>query len=71
MKEKEVTLTTQELEDIKDTIKFRTSVMLNLKQLKGVPDRVTRAEVKLNVQWFLIAGVLVGLMSVVWRVLAK
>lgn len=71
MKERDIVLTAQELEDIKDTIKFRECVMIKLKQFKGIPDRVTRAEGKINIQWFLIAGVIAGIFSVAWRVLAK
>ena len=43
---KEVTLTEHELEDLKDTIKFRTKVVMQLKQINGLPDRVKAVETK-------------------------
>ena len=52
-----IELTPQELEDIKETIKFRECVMIKLKALKGVPDRITKAEAKLFfLMWIIPIG---------------
>ena len=62
MKNREITLTPQELEDLKDEIKFREKVVFQLKQLTGVPEKITRLEVFSYVQWILIMFIL-GLMA--------
>ena len=43
----EIKLTEQELEELKDTIKFRECVILKLKQLNGIPKKVTILETKM------------------------
>lgn len=41
-----IELTSQEIEEIKDTAKFRECVMLKLKRLTTIPDRVRTVETK-------------------------
>ena len=65
----EITLTPQELEDIKDTIKFRECVMLKLKALNNIPKKVTVLETQMKVYIFLIGAIIIGLFSISWRVL--
>lgn len=66
MREKEITLTEQELQEIKDVICFREKVLLQLKRLNGVPTRVTKLETKVVVlMWGIpilvgIVGILLG-----------
>ena len=69
-KETEITLTEQELSEIKDTIKFRTKIVLQLKRLNGLPDRVTKAETKLYVLMWGIPIILL-LWGIFTQVLAK
>lgn len=38
--DKEITLTAEELEELKDTIKFRVKVVLQLKALNNIPEKV-------------------------------
>ena len=67
---KEITLTQQEIEDIKDETKFRTKVILQLKGLNGIPDRVNKVETKvLMLMWGI--PVAVGLLFAVLRVWAR
>lgn len=56
---KEITLTKQELEDIKDTIKFREKVLLQLKQLNGIPKQVWSLRVKVNLLYAVVTGVVI------------
>ncbi len=65
MGEKEIILTPEELDEIKDTIKFRTKVMLLLKHLNGVPGKVTVLGVHIGFQWFFIAGLIA---FVLWKI---
>ncbi len=55
-----IELTQQELEDIKDDVKFRTMVMMTLKSLKGIPDTVRSLKTQAAFQWALIL-IIVGL----------
>lgn len=55
---KEITLTEQELDDLKDTIKFREKVVYQLKQLNNIPKKVWKLEVWSKVQWFTLSGIL-------------
>ena len=70
-KQREIILTSEELEELKDDIKFRTKVTIMLKQLTDIPDRMTKAETKLSIQWFLIGGIIIGILSVCWKVFAS
>ena len=58
MYKNQITLTSEELEEIKDTIKFREKIVLQLKMLNGVPKAVWKLEVQSLIHWFLIIGVL-------------
>lgn len=61
MKE-EITLTKEELEELKDEIRFRERVVLQLKRLNNVPDRVTKLETKVVILMWGIPLV-IGLMG--------
>ena len=56
--EHKIVLTEQELEDIKDTIKFRTKIVLQLKQLNDIPNTVRTLKVWGTIHWFLIGSIL-------------
>lgn len=71
MNNKVVTLTQQEIEDLRDDIKFKTTVVLQLKQLNGLPNKVTKLEVHSNIHWALFFVLLTGLFGLCWKVLAK
>jgi len=58
-----IQLTPQELEDLKDDIKFRTSMTIYMKELKGIPQRVCNLEVHRNLHWFFLSGIIV---SILW-----
>ena len=67
----EITLTPTELEDLRDTIKFRENVWLRLKQLNSTPHRVTILETKMAVYAWLIGIVVIGIVGLAMRVLAQ
>lgn len=65
-----IELTKEEVEEIKDTARFREKVVLQLKQLNGLPNRVKTVEIKmLMLMWGI--PVVVGLLFTVLRVWAK
>jgi len=66
----EITLSKQELDELKDTIKFREKVILKLKQLNGIPDRVKTVETKmLMLLWGIpIVG---GIIFAIFRAVAR
>ncbi len=68
---KEIILTPQELEELKDDIKFRTKVIMQLKQLNGLPERVIKLETHCFVHWTLIIILIGGVLGLGWRVLAQ
>jgi len=67
----EITLTPQELIDLKDEIKFRENVWLRLKQLNCVPMKVTILETKMVVYAWIIGIVAAGILGLAFRVLAQ
>lgn len=69
--EEKIELSPQELEDIKDTIKFRECVMLKLKALKDIPKKVTVLEIKMVIYAWLIGAIVLGILGLAFRVLAK
>jgi len=54
-----IELTQQELEDIKDDVKFRTTVLISLKELKGMPKKVWNLGIQVGLQWVLLIAVLI------------
>ena len=64
MSNQKIELTPTEIEEIKDTAKFRTKVMLLLKQLNGVPTKITGLAVSQAFQWFFISMIILFL---VWK----
>ena len=65
--ENKIELTKEELEEIKDTIKFRTMVALQLKRLNGIPEMVIGLRVKIKTHtWVLriLIGLFIGLVCV-------
>ena len=66
----EIKLSHDELEEIKDTIKFRTKVLEALKGLCGVPQKIIIIESQQRVQWWFIAGIIMGILSLAFRLLA-
>jgi hypothetical protein len=68
---KEIVLTPEELDEIKDDIKFREKVLLQLKQLNGVPKKVWQLDITTKIQGVLILGIILGIVSVALKVGAK
>jgi len=66
----DIKLSHDELEEIKDTIKFRTKVLEALKSLAGVPQKILILESQQKVQWWFIAGIIMGILSLAFRLLA-
>ena len=60
---KTIELTQQELEDLKDDIKFKTTVLIDLKRLRGIPDKVNSLCIHRGIHWFLLTIVLVAMVS--------
>lgn len=58
MSNQKIELTPQELEDIKDDVKFRTTVLIALKELKGIPRKVLILGVQVGLQWVLLIAIL-------------
>lgn len=58
---KKIELTREELEEIKDDIKFRTMAYLQLKQLNGIPEKVTILGVKVKIYGWLIGIIVSGI----------
>ncbi len=58
----DILLTKRELDDIKDDIKdevrFREKVLIQLKLLRSVPNRVIRLEVWVGVLWVITSGII-------------
>ncbi len=71
MNEHKITLSTEEIEDLKDVIKFRTTVVLKLKALEGIPKKVTELTVHSSIHWVLILLVVGGIVGLAFKVLAK
>lgn len=69
--DKIIELTQQELEDIKDTIKFRECVLLKLNQLKGIPDKVNSLRTQSAFQWALLLVIISSIIGVAVKVLAR
>lgn len=67
----EIKLTQQELEEIKDTIKFRQCVILKLKQLNDAPKKITILETKMTLHFWLIGLMVTGIAFLAFKVLAK
>ena len=63
-----IELTQQELEDIKDEVKFRTMVMMTLKSLKHIPNIVNSLKTQASFQWILLSGIVLSLIGVaIWK----
>ena len=58
-----IELTQQELEDVKDDVKWRTSMTIYMKQLKEIPKRVDSLEIHRIVHWALMIIIIGGLLS--------
>ncbi len=63
-KQEKIELTPQELEEIKDTIRFRECVVLKLKQLKGIPDTVNSLKTQSAFQWAILAIILASILAI-------
>ena len=63
-----IELTQQELKDIKDEVKFRTMVVITLKSLKHLPNRVSSLTTQSNIHWALLLGIIVSIVGVaIWK----
>ena len=67
----EIKLTEQELEELKDTIKFRECVILKLKQLNGIPKEVWTLKVKTNILLTVVCGIVLSILGLAFKVLAQ
>ena len=70
----EIKLTKQELEDIKDDIKFKVKttetlkrVFYSLKKLDGIPDKVSNLEAHRTVQWFILGSLVVVIIGKAYK----
>ncbi len=61
MNQKDITLTAHEIEEIKDEATFRAIVRLELKRLRGIPDKVTSLAIHRGIHWFLISTIFVSI----------
>jgi len=66
-----IVLTPQELEDLKDEIKFREKVVLELKSLNGIPKKVWTLGVFSGIHTTVIIGVILCVVGMAFKVLAK
>lgn len=69
--EEKIELSPQELEDIKDTIKFRECVMLKLIALKDIPKKVTILETKMVIYVWIMRAIILGILGLAFKVLVK
>ena len=69
--EEKIELSPQELEDIKDTIKFRECVMLKLKALKDIPQKVTVIEPKMVIYVWIMRMIILGILGLAFKVLVR
>ena len=60
---KPITLTREEIEEIKDEARFREKVILELKLLQGIPKKVWKLEVWSYIQWTGIFFIMVAIIS--------
>ncbi len=65
MSKEKIELTQQELEDLKDTVKFRTMVVLEIKRLRDVPNIVNSLKTQSIFQWAILAIILSSLLGTV------
>jgi len=66
-----IELTKEELEELKDDIKFRTKVLLELKRLNGIPEKVLSLETKVKIYTWLTGIILVGILGLAWAYIKK
>jgi len=57
MSDKKIILTQEELNDLKDDIKFRERVLIQLKGLNGIPKDVWQLKVQSLIHWAFILGI--------------
>jgi len=57
MSDKKIILTQEELNDLKDDIKFRERVLIQLKGLNGIPKEVWQLKVQSIIHWAFILGI--------------
>jgi len=70
MANNKIELTQQELEDLKDTVKFRTMVVLEIKRLSGIPDTVNSLKTQSAFQWAFIVILIGSIITAAIKVLA-
>ncbi len=64
-------LSPEDIEEIKDETRFRTRVILSLKNLEGVPQRTFALEVKMKIYAAFTTALVVGLIGISWKVIVK
>lgn len=67
----DIILTPEELEELKDDIKFRARVLIELKQLNGIPKKVWQLDVFTKVQGSLLLGIIITIVTMALKVWAK
>lgn len=70
MKNDKIELTNEELEELKDEIRFRTKVYLQLKQLNSIPHKVWTLEATTNIHSLLLIGILLVIVGIAFRMWA-
>ena len=73
----EIKLTHEELEEIKDTITFRTKTTLILKNLKNEVDKLCTLKGNIatvttyqKIQWWFIGGIIMSILGLAFKVIA-
>lgn len=71
MSRKEITLSPEELEELKDELRFRERVVLQLKHLNGIPKKVWSLEVSGKFQWGILILMIAGIVGTACKVIAN
>lgn len=67
MDRRKIELSEQEVEELKDTIKFRTKVLMQLKNLNGIPREVWGLKISSKFQWGILLALVTGLIGMYLR----
>ena len=69
--DRNITLTPEEFEDTKEEVRFRTKVLVELKLLRGIRDRVIVLETKAVVLIGAVVFLITGLGTLAWQLITK
>lgn len=66
MRNEKIELTQQDYEELKDEIRFRERVILELKQLNGIPKKVVELNTYMKVYGGLIIAIIIIILKQAW-----